>query len=77
METLGLQKVCQRPMVVPSGLEDDAHWVLQAMKKVREQAELGCGVGQDHALAALPSRRLDEDVVTQLGDVDSYQNGGG
>ncbi len=66
----------QAPVVVPCGLEDNAHWMLQAMKKVSKQPELGCGVGQDHALAVLPSWRLDQDVVTQFGDIDGYQNGG-
>jgi hypothetical protein len=68
--------VRQRPVVVPSGLEDDAHWVLQTMKKVSKQPELGCRVGQDKALAALPSRSFDQHIVTELGYIDRYQNGG-
>jgi hypothetical protein len=76
MESFSLQKVRQRSVVVPSGLEDDAHGVLQAMKKVSKQSELGCGVGQDKALAALPSRRFDQHIVTELGNIDRYQNSG-
>jgi hypothetical protein len=76
VETLSLKEMRQRPVVVAGGLEDDAHRMLQAMKEVSKQPELGCGVGQDHALAVLPARRFDQNVVTQLGYIDGYQNDG-
>src|ERR1700734_2204253 len=75
MEALSLQKVRERTMVVTGGLEDDAHGMLQAMKKVSKEPELSCGVGQDHALATLPTGSFNQNVVTQLGNIDSYQNG--
>jgi putative transposase len=46
--------------------------MLQTMKKVSKQPELSCGVGQNQALAALPSGRFDQNVVTQLGDINGY-----
>src|SRR5277367_367444 len=41
METFSQQEMCQWPVVVPGGFEDDAHRVLQVMKKVSKQSELG------------------------------------
>src|SRR5579859_3610842 len=75
MESLSLEEVGERTMVVAGGLEDDANRMLQAMKIVSKQPELSCCVGQDHALAALPAGSFNQDVVTQLGDIDGYQNG--
>ena len=46
------------------------------MKIIGEETELGCRVGQDQALAALPAGRFNQNVVTQLGDINSYQNNG-
>src|ERR1700722_3115728 len=74
MESLSLQEVSERTMVVAGGLEDDANRMLQAMKIVSKQPELSCCVGQDHALATLPTGCFKQDVVTQLGDIDGYQN---
>ncbi len=63
-------------MVVAGGLKDDADRMIEAMEIIGKEAELGCGVGQDQALATLPAGRFDQNVVTQLGDIDGYQNGG-
>ena len=76
MKALRLEEVRKRPVVVPGGFKDDGHRKLETMKKVSEQPELGCSVGQDQALAALPAWRFDQNVVTQLGDIDRYQNSG-
>jgi hypothetical protein len=66
----------ERTMVVAGGLEDDADRMLEAMEIIGEEAEPGRGVGQDQALAVLPARSFDQNVMTQLGDIDGYQNGG-
>jgi hypothetical protein len=41
----------------------------------RKEEELGRDVGQAQALTALPSGRFDQNVVTQFGNIDGYQNG--
>jgi hypothetical protein len=76
MEALSLQEVRERTMVVARGLENDEDRMLEAMKVVGKEAELGRGVRQDQTLATLPAGRFDQNVVTQLGDIDGYQNGG-
>jgi len=44
------------------------------MKIVGKETELGGCVGQDQTLAALPAGRFDQNVMTELGDIDGYQN---
>ena len=46
------------------------------MEVIGKEPELGCGVGQNHAFPALPAGCFDQNIVTQLGDIDGYQNGG-
>jgi hypothetical protein len=76
VEALGLEEVRERSMVVAGSLEDDADRALKAMKVIGKEPELGRSVGQDEALATLPSGHFDQNVVTELGDIDGYQNGG-
>ena len=64
-------------MIVADSPEDNAYSLLQATKKVGEQPKLGCGVGRDNALATLPFRRFDQNIVTKLGDIYSYQSSAG
>src|SRR6185312_1352739 len=46
------------------------------MQIIGQPSELNCRVEQDKALAAFPPGRLDQHVMTKLGDIDGYQNSG-
>jgi hypothetical protein len=39
-------------------------------------SRLNCRVEQDEALAPFPAGHIDQYLMAQLGDIDSYQNGG-
>ena len=66
----------QRTMVVAGGLESDPDRVLEAVKVLGKAVEFDSGVGKDQALARFPARRFDKNFMTQLGNIDGYQNCG-
>lgn len=62
-------------MVVAGYLEADTDRQSEAVQIVGKAPELDGGVEQHEALAALPAGDFDENLMTQLGDVDGYQKG--
>ncbi len=63
-------------MVVAGGLESDPDGAIEAVKVLGKAPELDSGVGKNQALARFPAWRFDKNFMTQLGNIDGYQNCG-